>query len=103
MIKENQVIAIPLETEKASVYANRLGEIYISSVTTGSKKEKGQFFTPIEIANFMGEQISANSSSLSILDPGCGTAILSCCLIENIVKNKLLKTYISWLMKLTRK
>lgn len=91
MIKENQVIAIPLETEKASVYANRLGYIYISSVTTGSKKEKGQFFTPIEIANFMGEQISANSSSLSILDPGCGTAILSCCLIENIVKDNIVK------------
>lgn len=91
MDKEDQEILNLIGNEKVSSYANRLGEIYISTASVGSKKEKGQFFTPIEIADFMGKQIHADRSSISVLDPGCGTAILSCSLIENICRNNLIK------------
>lgn len=91
MTKDNRDIVNPVENERPSAYANRLGKLYISSVSTNSKKEKGQFFTPIEIADFMGKQISIEKPSISILDPGCGTAILSCCLVENIVNNNITK------------
>jgi len=91
MDKEDMKALNHIENEKASSYANRLGEFYISTVSAGSKKEKGQFFTPIKIADFMGVQIHVNKSSISILDPGCGTAILSCSLIENICKNRFVK------------
>lgn len=91
MKKEDQKILKPGENERPSSYANRLGELYTSNVPTGSKKEKGQFFTPIEIADFMGKQIVSDKTSLSILDPGTGTAILSCSLIENIIKGNTFK------------
>lgn len=71
-------------------FAQRLGEQYMSTISNSSKKEKGQFFTPIEIARFMSEQISTEKEDISILDPGCGTCVLSCALIiscrqENIM------------------
>lgn len=50
------------------------------------KKEKGQFFTPVEIARFMSEQLSTEKEDISVLDPGCGTCVLSCALIERLVQ-----------------
>lgn len=91
MKSDHPKIVEPQYNEKASAYANRLGELFIASVSTQFKKENGQFFTPLEIAYFMGEQISVDKTTVSILDPGCGTAVLSCCLIENICKNKNIK------------
>jgi adenine-specific DNA-methyltransferase len=51
------------------------------------KKKFGQFFTPIQIANFMAQfcLIDETKAKLKILDPGCGTGILSCSLIEYII------------------
>nr|DAO74558.1 MAG TPA: type II restriction enzyme [Caudoviricetes sp.] len=58
----------------------------MSTVSNVSKKGKGQFFTPIEIAQFMSDQISVEKKDISILDPGCGTCVLSCALIERLIK-----------------
>ncbi|MDR1504574.1 MAG: Eco57I restriction-modification methylase domain-containing protein [Prevotella sp.] len=91
MVKEDQKTLNHIENEMTSSYANRLGGAYVSTVSAGSKKEKGQFFTPLEIADFMGKQIHVDKSSISILDPGCGTAILSCSLIEYICKKDIIK------------
>lgn len=68
-----------------SHYADRLGVLYTNQVSNGHKKEHGQFFTPHIIAKFMASLASCTKSTLSVLDPGCGTAILSLCLIERIV------------------
>ena len=71
--------------ELPSQFADFLGINYTSTVTKEHKKEEGQFFTPQEIANFMGKiAYKSNSKNISILDPGCGTAILTCALIENL-------------------
>lgn len=81
------------ENDSPIRFANKLGEVYASTKTSATKKQKGQFFTPISIATFMGEQITSNKETISILDPGCGTAILSCALIEHLVmSDKALKT-----------
>ena len=73
-------------------YADRLGVTYAQSVTQDYKKTNGQFFTPVEIAGLMGTFAETRESSLRILDPGCGTAILTCALIESLAeKNKNLK------------
>jgi len=47
------------------------------------RKERGQFFTPPEVATFMAE-LSANQreSPTRILDPGAGLGILSCAVCE---------------------
>ena len=51
------------------------------------KKELGQFFTPIEIAEFMASFFSVNRTEkvINILDPGCGTLSLTSAVIEHIV------------------
>ena len=73
--------------ELPSHYADRLGVNYAKSVNQEHKKTNGQFFTPVEIAGLMGSFAESGESSLRILDPGCGTTILTCALLESIVQN----------------
>lgn len=77
----------PLDKELPSEYADRLGICYSMQVSQKHKKENGQFFTPIPIANLMASMSNANKSNLKILDPGCGTGILTCSLIENLIES----------------
>lgn len=84
-----------LEIEKnidtlPSKYADILGVKYTSIVSKEHKKGKGQFFTPTAISNFMGSIASKpKSKNITILDPGCGTAILTCALVENLIEFEL--------------
>ena len=73
------------ENELPSHFADRLGVLYAKTVTTQHKKDNGQFFTPTKIAHFMAGLVSQTKNKLKILDPGCGTAILSSSLIETII------------------
>jgi adenine-specific DNA-methyltransferase len=75
----------PLYNEQPSSFADRLGASYTTTVSQTFKKDNGQFFTPQEIARFMGCLASTNKKEIDILDPGCGTAILTCALVEHIV------------------
>lgn len=76
----------PLTNELPSHFADRVGQVYAKSVTTQHKKDNGQFFTPTEIAHFMAGLTKQTQDKLKILDPGCGTAILSSSLIETLAK-----------------
>ncbi|MDL2257225.1 Eco57I restriction-modification methylase domain-containing protein [Bacteroidales bacterium OttesenSCG-928-I14] len=76
----------PKENESPTNYADRLGESYTATVSQTFKKDNGQFFTPVEIAQFMGGLAEANKTQIDILDPGCGTGILTCALVESVVK-----------------
>lgn len=78
---------IPLDKELPVDYADRIGLAYSAFVTQTHKKHKGQFLTPSLIARFMGEMGVSSNSAVSILDPGCGTAILSCALIEHLTRS----------------
>ena len=68
-----------------SQFADQLGVKYASSVDQLHKKRNGQFFTPVEIATFMASLSEFEGDSLRILDPGCGTGVLSCALVEKLV------------------
>ncbi|MEL7585274.1 MAG: Eco57I restriction-modification methylase domain-containing protein [Prolixibacteraceae bacterium] len=68
-----------------SEFAEFTGRQYAISTSEKHKKDCGQFFTPKQISDFMGDLAVPKSSKISILDPGCGTAILSCSLIEKLV------------------
>jgi adenine-specific DNA-methyltransferase len=74
----------PYDEELPSEYADRLGLFYAKKVTQKHKKDTGQFFTPTPIANLMASFCNFTNNSLRILDPGCGTGILTCALIENL-------------------
>ena len=69
-----------------SEFAEFIGMEYARSTSDKHKKENGQFFTPKQIADFMGDLAKPKSNKISILDPGCGTGILSCSLIEKLIQ-----------------
>lgn len=90
MVNNNSIQ--PIINELPSHFADRLGIYYSSIVNKEHKKEKGQFFTPREIASLMGSFAKSSAASLRILDPGCGTAILTCAIIEHLLANSNLKS-----------
>lgn len=60
-------------------------EKHINSKKKTERKEIGQFFTSKETARFMSNMFSIpESSTVSVLDPGAGTGILSIALIERL-------------------
>lgn len=91
MANGKQLIEL-IPDELPSHFADRLGLCYSKAASQEHKKLNGQFFTPYEIAELMGTFITNNTSEVRLLDPGCGTAILTCALLENLVnKNENLK------------
>jgi adenine-specific DNA-methyltransferase len=84
----NNINIEPLNQELPSKFADRLGIYYTQQVTTKHKKDNGQFFTPTEIARLMASYCDLTKTTLRILDPGCGTAILTCALIEHLVETR---------------
>ncbi len=81
----------PNSNELPSHYADRLSKYYSLKTEKSHKKELGQFFTPLALSNFISSFSSINKKTIKILDPGCGTCILSCSLIEKLSENKKLK------------
>lgn len=78
-----------------SEFAEKIGQDYAITTTDLHKKSNGQFLTSKLIADYMGKLAQYRSDQISILDPGCGMAILSCCLIENLVdKGKITSIYL---------
>jgi len=86
MEKKTHIIK-PFENESPCSYAERLGLFYSSMVTDEHKKDNGQFFTPISVANFMSSFGKTDKENIKILDPGCGIGILSTALTESLLKN----------------
>lgn len=77
----------PLKGEQPSQFAERVGILYAQATAQKDKRTKGQFFTPNAISLFMGGLATPTyKKAISILDPGCGTANLSCALIEFLVE-----------------
>ncbi|HBL75992.1 MAG: methyltransferase [Bacteroidetes bacterium GWF2_42_66] len=85
---DNKLYIEPFERELPSDYADRLGIYYTQQVTTKHKKDNGQFFTPTPIARLMASYCDLTKTSIRILDPGCGTAILTCALIEHLIESR---------------
>jgi adenine-specific DNA-methyltransferase len=76
-----------------SQYADFLGHNTISKRNIERRKKQGQFFTTIDVAEYMANFSEKQEERLKILDCGSGAAILSCSLIEKIIlKNYNIKT-----------
>lgn len=83
MFSMNESIILPLNNEEPSEYAERLGNMYSCETSLKDKKNRGQFFTPRQIAKFMADlSDSPTCDNIRVLDPGCGSAVLSCALVE---------------------
>jgi adenine-specific DNA-methyltransferase len=60
----------------------------ISSVNHSHKEKFAQYLTPIEIASFMAKMTTKycmKKDTLNILDPGAGSGILSCSLMNDLI------------------
>lgn len=75
----------PEAGELPSSFSERLGKSYAQQSSSKDKKTKGQFFTPVSISRFMGNLGRPKNGEISVLDPGCGCAVLSTALIEHLV------------------
>ncbi len=76
------------DSERPSAVAARLGEHYARHNSSARKKELGQFFTPLRIGECLAHWATPPSTeAIRVLDPGFGTGILSCCLLEQFAKN----------------
>lgn len=63
----------------------KITEEYKKKNTKNIRKNKGQFFTPPDIAIYMAEAIENPADRLSVLDPGCGNAMLTAALIYHCI------------------
>jgi len=74
-------------------YAHALAEKYIEGTTPEDRKDRGQYFTPPEVATFMAELGDTNGvTAIRVLDPGAGTGILSCAACEKLAQSPNLET-----------
>lgn len=74
-----------------TLYSVQISENFIDESNAIYRKSHGQYFTPIEIAKFMGSLVSNFQDTIRILDPGFGTGILTCALIENLCENNIIR------------
>ena len=66
------------------VYDNTM--VYLKTVSKAGRKKIGQFFTPAPIAEYMGSLSNTSKETLSILDPGAGSGILSAAILDAVLK-----------------
>lgn len=93
LVLKKEVNIVPNAGERPAQFAERVGHEYAAQSFVSDKKNKGQFFTPLPISKFMGSLSGViRKQTISILDPGCGSGILSCSLVEHIVETSTIKT-----------
>ncbi len=78
----------PYMDERPVNYADRAGQWYSASVLPASKKQLGQYFTPVEVADFMAAQLLPRNETTRLIDPGAGTGILACAACEYLASQK---------------
>ena len=61
-------------------------DLYIKNSPKDERIDKGQFITPLEIANVMSNMFSIKGDSISILDPGAGSGVLTASLIQRFIE-----------------
>lgn len=76
-------LALPLEGSPAEEAA-LLGGLHLEEQTTERRRELGQFFTPVPVARFMAHLARPGRRVRRILDPGAGSGVLACALLEEL-------------------
>lgn len=73
----------PKPFDRPTAYADRLGQWYAACVSSAHRKRLGQYFTPVQVADFIATMAHPLHSHPRILDPGAGVGILTCALCEH--------------------
>jgi adenine-specific DNA-methyltransferase len=74
----------PHKDERPTEFAERIGRWYASLVPAEHKKRFGQYFTTVEVADFMASLCQAKHEMIRILDSGAGAGVLACALAEHL-------------------
>lgn len=67
-----------------SKYAEQMGWEYASKNSSEFKKMYGQYMTPPSVAIFMSQLLNYKKNTITFLDPGAGTGVLSCAVLETV-------------------
>jgi len=78
----------PYTNERPANYADRVGQWYSASISSTYKKQFGQYFTPVEVADFMASLLSSRNKATHLIDPGAGTGVLACAACEYLISSK---------------
>lgn len=78
----------PRNNELPSEYADRLGQFYTQRTDNSTRRQFGQYMTPLPIARTMARQYRSTRKTVRLLDPGAGTGVLSCALCETLLNHK---------------
>ncbi len=66
---------------------------YQKDQSKSSRKKKGQFFTPANVAEFMAKHSAISAEHIKILEPGAGNGILSASLVFYLVNNGMCRSF----------
>lgn len=64
--------------------AAHLGELYLKGQPAEDRRQLAQFFTPVPVARFMAHLVRPGRRVRRILDPGAGSGVLACALLEEL-------------------
>ncbi|MBT9395619.1 Eco57I restriction-modification methylase domain-containing protein [Hymenobacter sp. NST-14] len=78
-------VSPPSAQELPTAYAVRLAAEYAAIESEAHKKAFGQYFTPGEIGSYLASLSTFAGSEARLLDPGFGTGVLACALVEHLV------------------
>lgn len=84
LLTRNTTALEPQEDERPAAYAERLGRWYASLTSAEHKKQLGQYFTTVPVADFMAGLCHAKHEMPRILDPGAGAGVLACAVCEHL-------------------
>ena len=82
-MKDTQISSNEIIDSSVSFARTHCGEFDVNI-----RKNKGQFFTPKKVANFMANSVIFDNDNIHILDPGAGTGILIAAVCDRIVEQK---------------
>lgn len=81
LMDKQTISSIPIASP--SEYSAELSLQYSLASSQELKRKYGQYMTPIEVADFMSSLFSQNKKdTITILDPGAGTGLLGCKVLE---------------------
>ena len=78
-------IPTPIEGERPTIYADRVGEWYVALKSDEHRKGHGLYLTPVLAADFMAGKIHVTRKNLRVLDPAAGAGILVCAAVEALI------------------
>ena len=72
--------------ERPVLFADRVGEWYVSCRTTRLRKAHGLYLTPVAVADFMAHRLAVSGRHPRLLDPAAGAGVLCCAAVEALVR-----------------